>query len=396
MKFRMPLFSRDVVDENWTAEDIARLSPTRDSTAEFHAAFSRAGGFAGKLSLVSSGREGLRGLLAALPRGPRRTDVLMSAFNCPVVPAAVRAAGYRPVFYDFSSPRGEVDWGGVASRIDSRVAAVLVSHFFGAPADAEPIRDAARHAGIPVIEDCAHALGASVRSRPVGSLWDAAIFSFNYGKPISLGGGAAVVVNSDAFCDLSFPAARVDIEAEQREIAAYLRSAMAGRAAIRPVPAALDIGRRLFQRIGLMTRFTPPLAQGIGPLRAALGLLSLSRWPETKAARNANAGYVAARGIPLWHLPAGATASWLRLRLTLQDRRCMEEASGCLRSRGFRAGNLNWPATDREARHLRWAQVAAANGIDAPIHQNMNGDDLDFMIGVLSSYPIAGVDTLQD
>jgi len=382
---RLPL---DVVEEDWTAKDLAQLRPTPDSIAEFQAAFSMTAGIAGKLWFTSSGREGLRSLLAALPRDPDRTDVLMSAFNCPVVPAAVRTAGYRPVFYDFATSRGEVDWSGVASRIDSRVAAVLVSHFFGAPADAEPIRDRARHAGVHVIEDCAHAIGGSLRGIPVGSLWDAAIFSFNYGKPISLGGGAAVVLNSDALRDITLPVVRVEEALERREIAAYLKSVTAGRSAVAPVPVTVEFGRRVGRRLGLMTPVTPPLARGVGPLRAELGILCLSRWPGTQGARNANAAFMASRGIPLWNLPEGALPSWLRLRLTLQDRRAVKAASRRLRDRGFRAGNLNWSTVDPRADDLPWAERAAAYGIDAPIHQNMTVDDLASVAEVLGSYSV--------
>ena len=51
----------------------------------------------------------------------------------------------------------------------------------------------AREHRLRVIEDCAHALGARYRGRPVGTLGDAAIFSFQMLKPLNAyGGGMAL------------------------------------------------------------------------------------------------------------------------------------------------------------------------------------------------------------
>ena len=376
--------THDVVEDLWSPEDLAELSPASDSIARFREKFGEVAGINGKLTFMASGRQALRHLLSNLPPDPKRRDVLLSAFNCPVVPEAVRAAGYRPVFYDFSSALGNVDWNEVAGRIDIRVAAVIVSHFFGAPADADAIRQTARKAGVCVIEDCAHAVGASIRGVPVGSLWDAAVFSFNYGKPISLCGGAALVLNSDAAKEISPPPDAVDEATERREIEMYMEAVAAGRRAIQPVPAPLELMRRVFRRLGLMTPLTPRLAHGLGPVRAALGLVSLSRWNRTRAIRNANADFIFAQGIPSWHLPEAALPSWLRLRSTLRDKAALIDASYRLRARGFRAGNINWPVIDDGARHVPWATQAAGHGIDVPIHQNMTAEDFAFVTEVLA------------
>ena len=380
--------THDVVEEIWSPEDLKQLRPEPDAIARFCTQFVEMGGLTGKVILTASGRQALQLLLMGLPRFPGRGDILLSAFNCPVVPDAVRAAGYRPVFYDFSSLQGDVKWEKVAANIGSHVAAVIVSHLFGAPTDAEALREQARKAGVFVIEDCAHTFDASIHGIPVGSLWDASVFSFNYGKPISLCGGAALVLNAAALQGIATSIEELDETTERSEFEGYLKAIWAGRRAIVPVPAPLNLARRVLRRMKIMTPLTPSLASGFGLLRASLGLASLSRWREVRAARNHNAEYIRSCGISLWHLPSGAQPSWLRLRATLRDKAALGEATRQLRSHGFRAGNINWPRIASDCDPLPWARLAAMYGIDVPIHQNMAIEELTFVADVLA--PLVG------
>lgn len=381
----------DVVEENWTQQDIAELCPSSDSISKFQDKFMEVGRITGKMYLMASGRQALEYLIASLPHHHGRTDVLLSAFNCPVVPKAIRAAGYRPVFYDLSSTQGDVNWNEVAKNISARVAAIVITHFFGAPTDAEPLRSITRKAGIYVIEDCAHTFDASIRGTSIGSIWDAAIFSFNYGKPISLCGGAALVLNTEATRFISPPVNNTGGIDEYLEIGKYLKALAASKRAISPAPFPLDFVRRVLRRLKLKTPVTPRLAQGVGTIRAALGLVCLSRWHQTQLVRNANVNYLAKRDIPLWHLPNDVLPSWLRLRITLRDKEAVRYASNQLRKRGYRAGNFNWPSVDNRAKHLLNASQAAACGIDIPIHQNMTIEDLEFVGDVLAPFAATGL-----
>jgi perosamine synthetase len=68
------------------------------------------------------------------------------------------------------------------------------THLYGLPCDMDSIRTVAERHRLAIIEDCAHALGATYRGQPVGTLGDAALFSFQTLKPLNaFGGGMAMV-----------------------------------------------------------------------------------------------------------------------------------------------------------------------------------------------------------
>jgi UDP-4-amino-4-deoxy-L-arabinose-oxoglutarate aminotransferase len=152
---------------------------------------------------VTSATAGLHIVLAALGIGPGDEVVTPSlTFASTVNQVALRGAA--PVFADCDYGTLQVVPGDLAAKITPRTKAVIPVHFAGAPADLDPIRDAAGRAGVPVIEDAAHAVGTSYKGVPVGgpagpgSPGNIAVFSFHPIKNITTGEGGMVTCHDDA------------------------------------------------------------------------------------------------------------------------------------------------------------------------------------------------------
>src|SRR5262249_38272263 len=76
--------------------------------------------------------------------------------------------------------------------------AVVPTHLYGLPCDMDAIMTIANRHGVRVIEDCAHALGATFDGQPVGTFGDAGFFSFQTLKPLNCCGGGLAIVKDDA------------------------------------------------------------------------------------------------------------------------------------------------------------------------------------------------------
>lgn len=109
--------------------------------------------------------------------------------------------GARPVFADVDPVTASLDPEAFRRAITPRTRAVIPVHFSGAPVDLDAIRAIAREHGITVIEDAAHALGASYRGRPIGGGSDMAIYSFHPVKHVTTGEGGAVVTDDAGLAD---------------------------------------------------------------------------------------------------------------------------------------------------------------------------------------------------
>ncbi len=86
----------------------------------------------------------------------------------------------------------------IGAVLTPRTRAIIAVHLAGWPCDMDPILELTREHGLKVIEDCAQATGATYKGRPVGSLGDAAAFSFCQDKIITTGGEGGLVTTNDA------------------------------------------------------------------------------------------------------------------------------------------------------------------------------------------------------
>lgn len=141
-----------------------------------------------------SGRALLCLLLRALRarEGAVRNEVLVPAYTCYSVAAAVVRAGLRPRLYDLDPATFLPDPSSVEARLSGRTLAVLGQHLFGIPCPPEPLRDMARQVGAVFIEDAAQALGGGLEGEHLGTLGDFGLFSFGRGKPLPLGTGGVL------------------------------------------------------------------------------------------------------------------------------------------------------------------------------------------------------------
>lgn len=139
---------------------------------------------------TSSGTAALHLALLALNVG-EGDEVLIPSYACAALLHAVQAVRAIPRFVDSDPGSFNMDPEAARKVCTPRAKALIVVHSFGLPAEL----DALRELGLPLIEAGAHALGATYRGRPVGSIGDIAVFSFYATKLITTGEGGMLLGN---------------------------------------------------------------------------------------------------------------------------------------------------------------------------------------------------------
>jgi len=162
--------------------------------AQFEAAFARRAGMEPAQAITASyGRMAFYYILKALDFPPG-SEIVFPALTFWVMPAIAKVAGLKVVFADVDPATFTMDPAALERAITPATRAVVPTHLYGLPCDMDAILGIAQKHNLRVVEDCAHALGATYDGRPVGTLGDAAIFSFQTLKPLNLyGGGLALV-----------------------------------------------------------------------------------------------------------------------------------------------------------------------------------------------------------
>ena len=171
------------------------VSSTGEFLARFEREFAAACGTRHAVA-CSSGTTALHLALAALGAG-RGDEVIVPATTFVATANAVRFCGATPVFVDVDPETWCLAPREVAEAVGRRTVGIVPVHLLGHPADMDAINAIAADHGLWVVEDAAEAPFATYRGRPVGSLADAAAFSFFGNKIVTSGEGGAVTFSRD-------------------------------------------------------------------------------------------------------------------------------------------------------------------------------------------------------
>lgn len=125
-------------------------------------------------------------------------EVLTTAQTMLATTQAILACGAVPVYADILYKSGNIDPGDLVKRITARTRAILAVDWGGYPCNYDEILSIAKEHDLQLIEDAAHALGATYRGKPVGSVCPYTCFSFQAIKHLTTGDGGMVCVPSES------------------------------------------------------------------------------------------------------------------------------------------------------------------------------------------------------
>jgi dTDP-4-amino-4,6-dideoxygalactose transaminase len=130
-------------------------------------------------------------------------EVIVPGFTYVASISAIVYTGATPVLAEIDQTF-DLDPVDVEARITPRTAAIIVVHMLGAPARITELKAIADRHGIPLIEDCAQAFGATYEGKGVGGFGTAGTFSFNEFKTITCGDGGMIVTDDEGVYERSF------------------------------------------------------------------------------------------------------------------------------------------------------------------------------------------------
>lgn len=150
---------------------------------------------------VHSGTAALHLALLAMGVGPN--DEVITAANSFVATAeAIAFCGAIPRLVDARMDTANIDVSQIANAINERTRVIIPVHLYGQPAEMAAIKEIADQHGIKILEDACQAHGATINGTRVGTIGEAAAFSFYPGKNLGAAGdGGAVVTNDERLAD---------------------------------------------------------------------------------------------------------------------------------------------------------------------------------------------------
>jgi perosamine synthetase len=144
---------------------------------------------------VNSGTATLHSAFFALGVRPG-DEVIVPSYTFFASATPLFQLGAKPVFCEIDPRTLTADPIDVERRITPRTKAICVVHVWGNPANMQAFSELSKRTGIPIVEDCSHAHGATYAGKSVGSFGAIGCFSMQGSKAVS-GGEAGVIVTND-------------------------------------------------------------------------------------------------------------------------------------------------------------------------------------------------------
>ena len=335
-------------------------------TEEFERALGATLGVANVLA-VANGTAALHLAAAALELGPG-DEVIVPALTFVASAAGIRATGASVVLGDslslddFALDPAEIDrLAGPATR------AVVILHYGGHPADVDALLAAAERHGLLVIEDAAHALGASVDGRACGALGDAGCFSFFPNKNMTTGEGGAVAFAGE-------DAAERGRRLRSHEMTTLTWDRHRGHA------SSYDV-------LGLGFNYR------IDEIRAALGTVQLGRLPQLNETRGAlseryRKRLAASERVAVPSQGGRGRSAYHLATLVADSPELRDELREALRAERIQT-SVHYPAISTftayagSRAHVPRAEEIAARSLTLPLHPNLRFEDVDLVCDVV-------------
>jgi dTDP-4-amino-4,6-dideoxygalactose transaminase len=190
-------YVHEAFDTNWVAPVGPHIAKFEEQLADYVGV--------GHCAVLSSGTAAIH--LALIILGVQRNDeVLCQSFTFSGSCNPIVYLGAKPVFVDSEFDTWNMDPSLLREAIEDRIKktskkpkAVIAVHLYGMPARIDKIVEVCQQYEIPLIEDAAEALGASLNGKKMGAFGDFSILSFNGNKIITTSGGGALLANNESW-----------------------------------------------------------------------------------------------------------------------------------------------------------------------------------------------------
>jgi perosamine synthetase len=144
---------------------------------------------------VGSGTDALH--LAYILAGIKQGDeVIVPVFTCTATNIPFLYMGAKIKFADIQKGTLNIDTDHVRRLVNKNTRAIVCVHYGGLPCDMDELSGISQEWNIPIIEDGAHAVGASYKGKPIGSISDFTMFSFQAIKHITTGDGGMLSIKN--------------------------------------------------------------------------------------------------------------------------------------------------------------------------------------------------------